>query len=341
MNFYDLIESDRKEYFKILESDFPEFLNDYINSKEMQRLRFVGNCCGINYSKLFEGSKFYSVLEHSVGVALIIWHFTHSKIQTLAGLFHDISTPVFKHSIDFMNGDYANQESTEDLTVKVLNNSTEIMNLLKRDKILLEDICDYHKYPIADNNTPRLAADRLEYTFSNALFTYGLANIDEVKEIYNDIEIQKNEENIDELGFKTKKFARNLVKISSKLSVIYRCNRAHFSMQLIADIVKRLVEENKLTVNDLYTLKEEDVIKIIENSKYAEIFNKWKNAKNINISKNKPENVYSVHLKSKIRWINPLVCGVRIKDICKIAKNYIDKNFAYDMSSYVYLDFDF
>lgn len=43
--------------------------------------------------------------------------------KTLSGLFHDIATPCFKHCIDFMNGDYETQESKEDLTKNIIQNS--------------------------------------------------------------------------------------------------------------------------------------------------------------------------------------------------------------------------
>lgn len=46
-------------------------------------------------------------------------------------------------------------------------------------------------------------------------------------------------------------------------------------MQFLADIIKRLNEENKITIEDLYKLKESEVIQIIEKSRYNEIFNKW------------------------------------------------------------------
>lgn len=98
-----------------------------------------------------------------------------------------------------------NQESTEDLTGEIIKNSKEIMKLLKRDKINTTEVDNYHLYPIADNDTPKLSADRLEYSLSNALFTYRLLNKNSIKEIYNDIEIQKNEKDEIELGFKTKK----------------------------------------------------------------------------------------------------------------------------------------
>ena len=339
--YYDNASKEIKEYFKVLEPEFPEWLNEYINTKELLSQQYISVTCGTIYSDLFESKFFFSSLDHSVAVALIVWHFTHDKKQTLSGLFHDIATPVFKHCVDFLNGDYMTQESTEDLTTNIIKNSKEIMKLLERDNIDVSEIDNYHIYPIADNDTPKLSADRLEYSLSNALFTYELLDLDAIAEIYNDIEIEKNEEGEVELGFKTKKIARNFVKVTSRLSVIYREDRTRYSMQLIADILKRLSDENKITKEDLYKLKESDVISIIENSKYSKILNIWKYAKKVKTSKEKPENVYYVHHGAKVRYIDPLFNGERMSKCCKIAKKYIDNNLAYDMNNYVYLDFNF
>ena len=339
--YYDNISKEIKDYFKILEPDFPEWLNEYIDTKELLSQQYISVTCGTIYSDLFESDFFFSSLHHSIAVALIVWHFTHDKKQTLSGLFHDIATPVFKHCVDFLNGDYMTQESTEDLTTEMIKNSKEIMALLKRDKINIEEVDNYHLYPIADNDTPKLSADRLEYSLSNALFTYRLLDFESIKEIYDDIEIQSNEENEIELGFRTKKIARNFVKVTSRLSVIYREDRTRYSMQLLADILKRLSNENKISKKDLYELKESDVISIIENSKYNNIFNIWKNAKKVKISKKEPKDVYYVHHGAKVRYIDPLFNGKRISKCCKIANKLIENNLAYDMNNYVYLDFNF
>lgn len=109
----------------------------------MQRIGKIGCACGTDYTKIFNNKFFYSNLEHSIGVALIIWNFTKDKKQTIAGLFHDIATPVFKHCIDFMNGDHETQESTEELTTYMIKNSKEIMELLKRDEIKVNEVEDY------------------------------------------------------------------------------------------------------------------------------------------------------------------------------------------------------
>ena len=341
MNYLENVDKRIIEYFNILEPEFPGWLNDFINTKELLSQRYISITCGTIYSNLFESDFFFSSLDHSVAVALIIWHFTHDKKQTLSGLFHDIATPAFKHCVDFLNGDYMTQESTEDLTTEIIKQSSEIVKLLERDNIKISEIDDYHIYPIADNDTPRLSADRLEYSLSNALFTYKLLDIESIKEIYNDIEIQKNSETEMELGFKTKKIARKFVKVTSRLSIIYREDRTRYSMQFIADILKQLSNENKISKQDLYNLKESEVIDIIESSKYNAIFNIWKNATKVKTSKEEPKDVYYVHHGAKIRYIDPLVNGERISKICKIAKSMINKNLSYDMNNYVYLDFKF
>ena len=175
-----------KEYFEILEPNFPEWLIDYIETKELLSQRYISVTCGTIYSDLFESDFFFSSLDHSVAVALIVWHFTRDKKQTLSGLFHDIATPAFKHCVDFLNGDYMTQESTEDLTTEIIKKSEEITKLLKRDGIEISEVDDYHIYPVADNDTPKLSADRLEYSLSNALFTYRLLNSESIREIYNE-----------------------------------------------------------------------------------------------------------------------------------------------------------
>ena len=341
MKYIDSVDKRVLDYFNVLEPNFPEWLNDYIETKELLKQRYISVTCGKIYSNLFEIDFFFSSLDHSVAVALIVWHFTHDKKQTLSGLFHDIATPVFKHCVDFLNGDYMTQESTEDLTSKIIGSSKEIMDLLKRDNIKLEEVDDYHIYPVADNDTPKLSADRLEYSLSNALLTYKLSNIDDIKKIYSDIVLGKDEDGTLELSFTSKETALEFVKITSKLSIIYRDDKTRYSMQLIADIIKKLNEDRLITKADLYNMKESEVIEIIENSKYKDIFNIWKNAKNIKASKEKPENVYFVHHGAKIRYIDPLVNKRRISSISEEAKKEIDKNLSYDMNNYVYLDFNF
>lgn len=326
-----------KEYFKILSPDYPEWLDEYIKTKSMQKQKYISVTCGKVYSNLFNCYD-YSSLDHSIGVALIIWNFTYDKKQTLAGLFHDIATPAFKHCVDFLNGDYIKQESTEELTKTLILASNDIMKLLKRDNIKIEEVCKFNIYPIADNDIPRLSADRLEYSLSNGLFVCRINSFEDFKEIYNDIEVQKNENEILELGFKTKKIARKFIKNTSKLFISYRDDATRFYMQAMADILKKLNQDNLIKKEDLYNLKESEIIEIIKKSKYQDVFKKITKVKKVNISKEKPKDIYHVKQNVKIRYIDPLYNNKRISKECKIAKKIIEKNLSYSMDNYVFID---
>lgn len=348
MNYYENLNPEVKEYFNILCPVFPNWLLDYIDTPEMQRINKISMSCGTDYSKCFNVRYFYSNLDHSVGVALIIWNFTHDKKQTLAGLFHDIATPVFKHCIDFMNGDTENQESTEERTTEIIKNSTHIMNLLKRDNIKLEEVNDYKIYPIADNDTPKLSADRFEYTFSSGLTFFRVWELDKIKKIYNNVIISKNEDNIDELTFKDKDVCEEYINIISKLWPEWISDKDKTVMQFIADICKSMNIAGYLSIDDLYELSEKEVIEKILNVPDKYLSNSFKNfleADKVYSSETPVMDKYNVHIKAKERYIIPLVQtqgkNIRINEISEIANKKINKYLNSQKVTYTYFDFDF
>ena len=347
--YFETLNPTLKQYFNILANgDIPEFLYEYVATPEMQKQGKISVTCGTFYTNLFDITLNYSSLDHSVAVALIIWNFTKDKKQTLSGLLHDISTPTFKHCVDFMNGDHENQESTEELTEKIIANSKEIMGLLQRDGIALKEVADYHIYPIADNDTPRLAADRLEYTFSNGMgVRTKLWDLAEIEEIYKNIEVQVNEDGIEELGFKDKQIAEKFVSVMSQLSAFYISNKTTFSMQFLADIMKKMSEHGLISKQDLYTLSEEEIIQRIENckvGKISECFKTWRLSTDLQESDEFVEDVYCINGKNKRRYIVPLVKNeeryTRINEISQSAKQNIESFLNYKPKTYCYLNID-
>lgn len=346
--YYDNLDSLRKEYFKVLSLVFPEWLLDYIDTPEIQRLSGIGMTCGTDYSPIYDYVSFNSTLDHSVGVALIIWNFTKDKKQTLAGLFHDIATPTFKHCIDFMNGDSEHQESTEERTEQIIKNSKTIMNLLNRDGIKVEEISDYHIYPIADNDTPKLSADRFEYTFSNGIFLYGAWDLDEVSKYYNDIVVLENENGIEELGFKTPQICKEYLHRILPIFANYDSDNNRTVMQFFADIVKSMNVKGYITIDDLYELSEEDVIHKILNCNdiyIKESFAKFQNATSVFGSEIPVNTKYCISVKGKKRYIVPLtknngkIC--RINEIDKTANEEVENYMNLKRSKYTGFDFEF
>ena len=346
--YYDKLDDLRKEYFKILSPVFPEWLHEYIDIHELQRLSGISMLCGTDYSNIFNYKSFNSTLNHSIGVALIIWNFTKDKKQTLAGLYHDIATPTFKHCIDFMNGDSEHQESTEERTEQIIKKSNKIMELLKRDGIKVEEISDYHVYPIADNDTPRLSADRFEYTFSNAVFLYGVWNLASVKKYYEDIMILKNEDNIDELGFKTPEICKEYLHETIPIFANYDSDANRSVMQFLADIVKSMNFKGWITIDDLYEWVEDDVINKIRNCEdlyIRECFSKFENAMSVFGSEVPVNGKYCISVKGKKRYIVPLtynngeVC--RINNIYETSQIEVEDYINLKRSKYTGFDFDF
>lgn len=347
-NYLDNLNKEVKEYFKILSPEFPQWLLEYIETPEMQRIHGTSMSCGLDYTKLYNIKYWYSNLDHSVGVALIIWHFTHDKKQTLAGLFHDIATPVFKHCIDFMNGDSEHQESTEERTEQIIKDSKEIMKLLNRDGIKIEEVSDYHIYPIADNDTPQLSADRFEYTFASGLVFYRVWELDSIKEIYDNIIIFKNENGIDELGFRDCSICEKYIHIISKLWPKWVDDKDRTSMQFLADIVKSMNVKGYLTIDDLYNLSEKEVIDKILNcddNYIKESFKKFQNSTSVYGSDVFLEDKYCISVKGKKRYIIPLVKtdagAVRINKICEQADREINGYLDLKFSKFTGFDFDF
>lgn len=346
--YYDNISDKLKDYFAVLSPEFPEWLHEYIDTSEMQRIGKISMDCGCDYTDLFPKHPWHSNLDHSVGVALIIWHFTKDKKQTLAGLFHDIATPVFKHCIDFMNGDSQHQESTEERTSFIIQNSKEIMALLDRDGIKLKEVDDYKKYPIADNDTPRLSADRFEYNFCCGYIIHPIWNLDDLKDCYNDVVILKNEDGIDELGFSHLEMAEKYIDTVSKLWPWWINDADRTSMQFLGDMCLSMNTLGYLSIDDLYTLSESEVVNKFKTcgDAYLEAsFKKFEKAKKCYRSDDKVEGKYCINVMGKRRFINPLVKtedGVsRVYDLSARAKKDIDDYMKIPIDGYTYLDFEF
>ena len=349
MKYLDSLSNETKQYYKILSEEFPEFLKEYIETPAMLRLDGISMFPGCDHTKILKIKNFNSRLKHSIGVALIIWNFTKDKKQTLAGLFHDISTPAFSHIVDFMNGDYLNQESTEDLTKYMIENSKEITTLLNRDGIKVEEVCDYHMYPIADNDTPMLSADRLEYTFSDGLEIDEIFDLDKVSKIYKNISVLKNENNEVELGFNNLNIAEEFIFNANKLwLLISGGNEVNFIMQFWTDYLKESMKKGYIQEADLYKMSEFEIIEKIKkqaDKKMVNILETFQYSIKIGRSDIEVKDKYCISIKAKKRYINPLVdtenTAKRVTELSNEANKVIENIKVYEDSKFAYLDFEF
>jgi len=331
-------------YISIYADKTPDILSELAETPEMKRLSDIGMHCGCEYAKfpIYQQAKsHYSRLMHSIGVAKIVWNFTKDIKQAVAGLFHDISTPVFAHTIDFLNGDHIEQQSTENKTLLFIQNSKSITALLKRYNIRLDDVSDYHKYPIADNDTPMLSADRLEYTLGNGYIVHNL-NLSEIQDIYNDLIVVKNENDIDELCFKSIIYAKKLVEISLRNSYWFVSDEDRFSMQYLADMIRYAVQNNILSYEDLFTTESRVIQKLKSHSKTFELWEKYTNISAVASTDKKDPDLYCVNISAKKRYINPLILiennPARISEADPLIREKIEKFLSLDFDKWIYIN---
>lgn len=292
----------------IYHPEIPPFLRPYLDTPPLTRLRDVGMNCGCEYTSfpLFLRTRPYSRFDHSVGTALIIWHFTGSPRQTVAGLLHDTATPVFAHVVDFLNGDHLRQESTEERTEDFFRRSPELTALLRRDGLTMADVADYHRYPIADNPSPQLSADRLEYTLGN-LWHYGFLDLAPLKDFYRDLTVGTNENGDPELAFRSPETALAFAQAALRTSRVYVANEDRFAMQTLAETLRDALNRCVLTGDDLYTTEPEVIEKLRADSCSAGNWDRFRGLSRLQVSSEKPEEPSWLSIPAKKRYIDPLV----------------------------------
>ncbi|MCL2124511.1 MAG: hypothetical protein FWH33_00795 [Oscillospiraceae bacterium] len=326
-------------HISIYADEEQKIINELINTPEMQRLGDVGMHCGCEYTSLpaYRHERYrYSRLIHSIGVSRIVFSFTNSIIQAVAGLLHDIATPVFAHAIDFMNNDHEAQASTEHGTLRHILGSAHIMQVLSDRGIDPDVVSNYHIYPIADNDTPMLSADRLEYTLGNGYLLNGY-ELDQVKRMYDDLIVAENEHGAQELCFQSFDIARDFAEMALRNSRLYVSDEDRFAMQKLAEIIREAIKSGILDHGDLQTTESEVVSKLKSNRKSNEAWEAYRNIASVSTSPAALCDRYCVNVPSKKRYIDPLVATASgVKRISKI-----DAEIKGSIASFLDLDFNY
>ena len=328
-----------KEYLEIfVDEDYPTFLDDYLKTDTMKRIQHVTQFCGCDYTNLYHPLFYYTRFDHSLVVAHMTWHFTHDKRETIAALLHDAGTPCFAHCIDYVFGDYMNQESSEKSIVDIASSDKALLNLLKRDGLSLEDVGDESSYPILENKSPKLCTDRLDgvlHTVSIWLCTH---SFDEIKEVYDDMIVLQNEEGKPEIGFQSIDKALKFSSFVFEYALELQGNTDKYVMKYISEIVKKAVEKGLITLDDLYDKDEKEIVAI-----FSQNFSSWKifqEALHVLGVEFEPKE-YFVSFTTKKRNTIPLVFvdgkSVRITDVSLEAKKMYSDIDQFKASSYVYV----
>ena len=301
-----------KYYLELLNyNNIPDFLIKYLKSPTLLRLKKVGYFCGMDYASknVYNFREYISRYDHSLTVSLLIYKLTNKKDETIAGLFHDVATPCFSHVIDYMNKDYEKQESTEEYIDEILKNDNYLLECLKEDNIDINDIINFKKFTVVDNDRPKLCADRLDGVILTGIGWTKNISKNDIKNIINDLNIFINEYNESEIGFNTLSIAKRVIDISKTIDQYCHSNEDYYMMHLLANITKLAIDKKYITYNDLYVYGEEEIfslLKKINNKDINKLINSFENIK--------LKDIPIIKLpKIKTRNIFPIVNNKRIK----------------------------
>lgn len=293
---------------QIYHPEAPDFLAPFLALPELERLRQVGMNCGCEYTAFprFVGLPESSRYHHSLGAALITWHFTGETAPTLAALFHDIATPVFAHTVDFLRGDYLTQEATEDGTGEMLRRSEGLSALLAALGLTVEDVEDYHQYPVADNDSPRLSADRLEYTLRNILH-YRFGALSDLRRFYDDLRVTA-ESGVPELAFQSLGTARDFALAALGCSEIYVSPEDRYAMQRLSELLREAITRGVLKPEDLYGVEPDVIARLQSDPETARVWSDYCALHEMVTDESAPISDRRV-IRAKKRCIDPWVAG--------------------------------
>ena len=327
---------------------FPEYLNDFLEVPEVSRLNGVEQNAGIDYSGFNIFKYHYSVLDHSLGVSLILNNFVSNKKQIIAALLHDIDVPAFLYSSYLIDNSNFNKEDNELSTYDIVIGSNRLFEYFFKNDVNIADMCDYTKYPLAYNVRPKLCAHRLEY-FLHTAFLSGLYSFNQIKIMYDDIFVTANEDKMPEFCFKTPEIAKEFCHLTIECGKKYRSYESKYAMKFISDTLASMIRREVISRKDLYKYSDKVIMDMGLSCSDKRISDRWKALSELNkvYTKFNPiEGRKCFQLEMDSRYVDPLVrleindFDLRLSDIDREAKEEIEEYLNSDTDLYIYGDYE-
>ena len=194
---------------------------------------------------------------------------------------------------------------------------------------------DYHRYPIADNDSPRLSSDRLEYTLGNAYRVFG-ASLDEISAVYENLTVLESEDGQPELSFQDLTAAQVFSKWSLQQSHWFVSDDDRFFMQALSDLLRLALQEGVIARDDLWRTEPEVIAKLEADPRMKAYWSRYRRITGTASGQTPPEDTYAVKIRAKKRCIDPLVRtnrgAKRLTDL--------DADFAAQLQAFLRDDFD-
>jgi uncharacterized protein len=239
---------------------------------------------------------------HSIGVYLLLKKYGAPLEEQIAGLIHDVSHSAFSHCIDYIvdngNGKEQNhQDNLHDSFVK----KTDIPKILKKYGFNINYILDDKNFPLKENKSPDLCADRIDFSLRDAI-TFEEISQKEAQEILDSLIIKNNN-----WVFKNFRLADKYAKLYLKINKIYYAGIASATMfATVGNCIKYALQKRYIKQGDLYTTDKIVIAKIkkyLNKNKKINLF--WRRMNDKNSVRENAAN-YDKQIFCKSRIVDPL-----------------------------------
>lgn len=280
---------------------------ELIKTKAFQRLKGISQFGIPNEYYHLDG---YSRYEHSIGVYIFLDRLGASEEEQVAGLLHDISHTAFSHLVDWVIGDSSKEDYQDKRHLSVLQ-EREIAQILSKYGYSAENIADYHRFRLLEQDAPDLCADRIDYAFREF-------SIEITKQCLPNLKVFNSE-----IVFSSKEsallFAENFLDRQMQhwagYEAITRC-------VLLANLLKKVMQDKVINLEDFLETDDFVINKVIKANKkvYLEVLNLLEN-RNLNFLARS-----SVSTKKKFRYVDPkILINGKLKRLSDLSKEFSKK----------------
>ncbi|MFO7794305.1 MAG: HD domain-containing protein [Candidatus Nanohaloarchaea archaeon] len=220
-------------------------LIELIESRPVQRLKGVHQA---GPSPFFLDWKPYTTrYEHSIGVLLLLRRFNASIEEQIAGLLHDVPHTAFSHVADFVFEDEGHEYHEKFLDEMVYD--SEIPEILEKHGYDIEYILDESNFGLLERDLPKLCADRLDYSMRDLKSHKGY----DMEKFIEGLTVEEGEFVFEE--FETaEEFGMRFIELDS---TVYASPKEVAIYELFADIIRKALELNQISEEDLFTTDRE------------------------------------------------------------------------------------
>ncbi|MDP3982740.1 MAG: HD domain-containing protein [bacterium] len=280
---------------------------ELIKTKAFQRLKGISQFGVPNKYYHLDG---YSRYEHSIGVYILLNRLGASEEEQVAGLLHDISHMAFSHLVDWVIGDSSKEDYQDKRHLSVLQEK-EIAQILSKYGYSSENIADYHRFGLLEQDASDLCADRIDYAFRESATEIAEQCLPDLKVFNGKIVFSLEESAL--------LFAENFLNRQIQHWAGYEAITRYV---LLADLLKKTIQDKVINLEDFLVTDDFVINKVIKANKkeYLKVLNLLEN-KNLNFLARS-----NVSTKKKFRYVDPkILINGKLERLSVLSKEFSKK----------------